>query len=174
MKNKEKFALVPAPPTWLEKFESGTKRVLSCMVSDTLALAQNGAIGKPLFTVLIGHRNGLGDVWEMFLKFEIGQKYELRFLRFGDDLGFDSHHAAELLSLAATQPFDLIMAYCSNGASEIELFARLKAQYGKPIIVTHGRTADEMAPFERAGIKVLDSCFLIEDFRRALLEANIP
>jgi hypothetical protein len=40
MNEKDKYALVPKPPAALEKAEPGAKRILSCMVADTLALAK--------------------------------------------------------------------------------------------------------------------------------------
>lgn len=108
----------------------------------------------------------------MFIKFDMGEKYDLRFFRFGDDLGFNICHAAELLNLVETQPFDLIMAYCRPPWEEvIEILAWLKAQYGKPIFVTSGWAA---APFERAGVTVLPFPHLFEDLRRALQEPNKP
>jgi DNA-binding NarL/FixJ family response regulator len=43
MSKKSDFALVPRPPSALEKAEPGAKRVLSGMVADTLALAKKGS-----------------------------------------------------------------------------------------------------------------------------------
>jgi len=43
MNEKNDFALVPRPPIEIEKAESGTKRVLSGMVVETLALARREA-----------------------------------------------------------------------------------------------------------------------------------
>lgn len=44
MKEKNDFALVPRSPNAIEKAEPGTKRVLSSMVADTLALAKPTAL----------------------------------------------------------------------------------------------------------------------------------
>jgi hypothetical protein len=43
MNEKDKFALVPRPPTALEKTEPGAKRILTGMVADTLVLAHKAA-----------------------------------------------------------------------------------------------------------------------------------
>jgi hypothetical protein len=45
---KNNFALVPKTPAALEKAEPGTKRVLSGMIADTLALAQEGLSMPPV------------------------------------------------------------------------------------------------------------------------------
>lgn len=171
MDEKNNFALVPRPPGALEKAEPGAKRILSGMVADTLALVKKESFSKPVFTVLIGHRDCIGDSLEFLSKWMLGEKYDLRIFRFGDHLGFRSCHEAELVKLTETQPFDLILPYWQGAGRE--LFPRLKAQYGKPIIVLSG-WHDDYAPFERAGIPVLFCPFLVEDFRRALQEANIP
>lgn len=161
------FALILRPLGALEKAEPGAKRVLSSMVADTLALT------KPILRVLVGHRGSIGDAFEMVLKFELGRKFNLRFFRFGDKLGFGSRSETELLKLAQECPFDLIFAYSYLKAKEKELFARLKAQYAKPIIVTNLSLHDSsFFPSELVEAGVVDaflpSPFTIYDFRSAL------
>jgi hypothetical protein len=126
---------------------------------------------KPSFTVLIGHRDCVGDGLEMYTKFELEERFDLRFVRFGDDLGFRFHHEAELVKLIETQPFDLILPYWQGAGHK--LLPRLKAQYGKPIIVVSGWEADDYAPFEAASIPVLFTPVSVEDFRRALQECGL-
>ena len=172
MNEKNNSALVPRPPSALEKAEPGAKRILSGMIADTLALAKKEPLAKPVFTALIGHMGDIGDVLEMVTEFELGKYYDLRFFRFGDYCGFYVEHEAELLRLAESLPFDLILVFYRG--PDQQLFARLKAQYGKPIIVVSDYGAEVNYPFEGMGIPVLSSPFLIEDFRRALQEANIP
>jgi len=129
---------------------------------------KNAPGSKPSFTVLIGHRSVLGDALEMILKWELGEQYDLSFFRFGDDLGFRSQHEAELLSLVESEPFGLILPYW-QGAGQ-DLLVRLKVQYRKPILLVTG-WHDDYTPLERAGIPILRTPFLVEDFRRALHEA---
>lgn len=136
-----------------------------------IALATQEPPTKPTFTVLIGHRSCTGDYLEMVTKFALGEQYDLRFFRFGDDVGFHAHHEGELLRLVETQPFDLLLPHWQGAGRE--LFPRLKAQYGKPIIVVSGWDGDDYAPLERAGIPVLFTPFLPEDFRRVLLECGL-
>jgi hypothetical protein len=128
---------------------------------------------KPIFTVLIGHRGGTGACLEISIDFELGGRFDLRFLRFGDELGFRSEHETELVKLTETVPFDLILPYWQGAGRE--LFPRLKAQYGKPIVVVTGWTADNgaYAVFERAGIPVLQTPFTMEDIRRALQQCGL-
>ncbi|HEY5505784.1 MAG TPA: hypothetical protein VIK28_11550, partial [Sedimentisphaerales bacterium] len=54
MNEKEKIALVPRPPGTLEKAGTGTKRILSCMVGDTLALAKKDDLAPKTAKFRIG------------------------------------------------------------------------------------------------------------------------
>lgn len=170
---RNKFELVPRPPGALEKVEPGAKRVLSGMVADTLALVKKGPLAKPVFTVLIGHRDGVGDVWEDLIKQKLQTRYDLRFFRFGDAGGFypgpDNRIRTEFLELVAKQSFDLILVYSHMEWGEIELFARLHTQFGKPIIATSGLTNIERDErLKAAGISVLPFPHSIEQFDEVL------
>jgi len=110
----------------------------------------------------------MGVALEMFTEFILGEQYELRFLRFGDVSGFCSPYEPELVGLAETKPFDLIMPYW-QGAGQ-DLLVRLKAQHRKPIVLVTG-WHDDYTALERAGIPILKAPFLVEDCRRVLQEA---
>jgi Response regulator containing a CheY-like receiver domain and an HTH DNA-binding domain len=56
MEETDNFALVPRPPGALEKAEPGTKRILSSMVADTLALVKKDGLprnSRPLRIVMV-------------------------------------------------------------------------------------------------------------------------
>ena len=74
-------------------------------ISDVV-LAKQEPPTKPTVTVLIGHRSCMGDSLELLTKFELGERFDLRFFRFGDDVGFWSEHETELVKLTKSQPFE--------------------------------------------------------------------
>lgn len=69
-KNGQKYsALVPRPPSAIEKFDPGTKRVLALMVSDTLAIAQ-----KHLAPAVTSPTNAELENWNQYgLKYYYGR-----------------------------------------------------------------------------------------------------
>jgi CheY-like chemotaxis protein len=80
----------------------------------------------------------------------------------------------ELLELVAKEPFDLILVYCHMYGEELELFAGLRAQYGKPIIAMSGlRDPERDVRVKAAGIMLLPCPFSFEEFTKAL-DACLP
>ena len=137
-------------------------------------MATNQSGGKVALSVLIGHRGCVGDAWQLMLSFILEAEYDLRFFHFGDDVGFDLGHRDELLSLAKEQRFDLIMLYSYLGLpEERNLLASLKAQYGKPIIVSNMGALDPAEAHE-AGVDVfLPMSFRVDDLRKALADCGV-
>ena len=129
---------------------------------------------KAAFSVLIGHRGCVGDAWQMMLRFIMDAEYDLRFLPFGDDVGFDLGHGEELLSLAQEHRFDLIMVYSYLRLDgESRLLASIKAQYRKPIIVS-STGAPAASEVQAAGVDVfLPMPFTVDDLRKALVECGV-
>jgi CheY-like chemotaxis protein len=166
--------------------------VSRCLKTPRLGVEKKDSPAKPVFTVLIGHRDGVGDLWEAVIKQKLQTRYDLRFFRFGDDGGFhpgpNNRYRTEFLELVAKQSFDLILVYSHMGWGEIELFTGLRAQYGKPIIATSGLTnAERDERLKAAGIvvlpfphsmeefvKVLDACLEPERTAASSLESVIP
>ncbi|MGA9779254.1 MAG: hypothetical protein ACLPRE_02335 [Limisphaerales bacterium] len=170
MSEKDNFALVPRPPSGIEKAEPGAKRVLSSMVADTLALT------KPVFTVLLGDSkmhgeagNGLfANFVELVIKSDWEKCCSLKFAHFKSE--------AELWALIRVQPFDLIFLYVSNVEWEsgnpittknfnklVEVLTRIKTRYNKPIVATQG--VDLTESFEGTGVIFLTAPFNVEEFR---------
>ena len=110
----------------------------------------------------------------MMLSFILEAEYGLRFFYFGDEVGFDLGHRDELLSLVREQRPDLIMLYSYlRLPEERKLLASIKAQYGKPIIVSN---AGALAPSEahKAGVDVfLPAPFTVDDLRKALADCGV-
>jgi acyl-CoA synthetase (NDP forming) len=108
------------------------------------------------------------------LSFILGAQYDLRFFCFGDDDGFELGHQDELLGLVKEQRFDLIMVYSYlRLPEERKVFASIKAQYGKPIIVSNmGALASSEA--HEASIDVfLPMPFTLDNLRKALADCGV-
>jgi CheY-like chemotaxis protein len=157
-------------PFGIDEFLSALSR---CLKTPRRGVEKKDSPAKPVFTVLIGHRNGIGDGWELMVKQKLQTRYDLRFFRFGDDGGFypgpDNRYRTKFLELVARESFDLILVYSHMGWGEIELFAGLRAQYGKPIIATSGLTnAERDERLKAAGIMVLPFPYSMEEFMKVL------
>ncbi len=70
MSEKNAFALVPRPPSGLEKAEPGAKRILSGMVADTLALAKKESAPRkrPLRIVVLDDEPLFQEFYRMLLQ----------------------------------------------------------------------------------------------------------
>jgi hypothetical protein len=161
---ENRFALVRKPPFGVERAEPGVKRILTGMVTDTLALAKKRPRAKPVFTVLNGGGDLVNEVFRILIESELAEQFDLRFIPFKTE--------SELINLAENQPFDLVCLYLwgvfgglrVNRA--VHVLARLKLQYGKPIIVEQGMDLTDQ--FKQIGVSFLVAPFSVEHFRRVL------
>ena len=129
----------------------------------------NHMAAKPAFSVLIGHRGCIGEAWAAIIRFILEQEYDLRFFYFAGDDGFDVGHRDELLALVKEQHFDLIMVYSYLSLpEERELFAGIKAHYGKPIIASNIGIAKPVAMKADGADIFLPSLSTVDDLRKAL------
>jgi hypothetical protein len=179
MNEKNDFALVPRPPGAIEKAEPGARRILSGMVSDMLALVQKQPPAKRVFRVLTcSGEKCLNEAWQLMIEYYLGSGFVVEVT--------DCWKALEIVDLVKQRSFDLIVPLMNNvftGAMDakshvaegVELFARLKAQYGIPIIVccTDLREmpgwADLPDSAKQAGMDAFFwTPFLFEQFRSAL------
>lgn len=152
------------------------------MGAATLALAGKGSPGKPVFTVLLAQDDIWSGIFELLSRERLGEQYDLRFVYFT--------RASELASLADMHAFDLIFFYLGNivwdvgcgnlcalfnlakndkmspDGTIVDFLGKLKARYGKPIIVTQGLELTE--PFKRVGVTFLPAPFGTQTFRNAL------
>jgi len=173
MNEKNDFALVRRPPSALEKAEPGAKRILSGMVTETLALAKKDPSAKSLFNVLIGAKfSNFEQIIERLIEMELDYRFDLRYI------SFDS--ATELLRSAEEQPFDLVCInvdeinwdkpadgdYEARLHGGIELLARLKAKYSKPLFFMSGR--DNILDLLRPQLSHPDVIFLRLPFKPGL------
>ena len=174
MSEKNKFALVARSPGALEKAEPGAKRILSGMVTETLALAKKEPSAKSVFIVLIGDKfSNFVHVIERLIEMELGHRFDLRFISFDSTAG--------LLRAADEQPFDLIClnvdeidwykptdgCYDTRLLKGIEMLARLKAKYSKPLFFMSGR--DSILDLLRAQLSHPDVVFLRLPFKPGLV-----
>ena len=108
------------------------------------------------------------------LSFILGAQYDLRFFCFGDDDGFELGHRDQLLRLVKEQRFDLVMVYSYlRLPEERKVLASIKAQYGKPIIVSNMGVLDPSEVHE-AGVDVfLPMSFTVDDLRKALADCGV-
>jgi TPR repeat protein len=180
MNEKSNSALVPRPPSALEKAMPGARRILSGMVADALALAKKEqAPVKRKFRVLTcSGEEAIVATWTAIIRERLGQGYEVNVT--------DRPTGAEILEFVQQQPIDLIIAMVNNVLvpatdgddrilKAVELLVRLKAEYGIPIIAfsTFEPTSFDLpellkrggidaflsAPFEIGdALKVLDGC----------------
>jgi hypothetical protein len=141
MDENNKFALVPRPPSEIEKAEPGAKRVLSGMVADTLALARIVQPDIVICTVLIG--DDTDGVIPSYLKILPAQGGFERF----DFRPINFKSASDLQTSTQKQPFDLIVINFTRVRWDVpnkgidpfddvvHFLGRVKSKYDKPIIV---------------------------------------
>jgi FixJ family two-component response regulator len=153
MLNENKnFALVPRPPGAVEKVEPGAKRVLSGMVSDTLALAKKEPSQKtrPLRIVMVNDEEGVLQYFEVVIR---------HWFKDATMLMFDNVSIA-LAELSQTAPDLLITRDRMPMISGMELCQRLlNRQVSYPIIVFSGWKPTEeieqlLREFARQGLNV--------------------
>lgn len=168
MNEKNDFALVPKPPSAVEKIEPSAKRILAGMVGDALALAQVESTAKLPITMLVG-KYGRSEFLARILKTIARDQYDVMLKYFGTE--------AELLKLTQDQPFDLIFLdwyHVHWDSPFVEVLGRIKTQSGKTIFVTSGFSDDycdlrkrceevgviyRESPFEIGQLKtVLEAC----------------
>ena len=184
MNEKNDFALVWSSPSGLERAELRTKRALSSMVRETLALARKERPAKRVLRVLTcSGENILNDAYQRMIEHHLGSGYVVETT--------DSCKADDIANLVRRDLFDLIVPLINNvftGAQDattriseaVELFAGIKAQYGTPIIAFCGDLRDwpDLADLpDRTKRARLDAFFWtpfrIEDFHAALEACGI-
>lgn len=138
MQKTNNFALVRRPPSEIEKAEPGAKRILSGMITDTLALARKDSLRKSVFSVLTcSGEKAILEVWKVIIRQHLGGAYDVNVS--------DRNKAPGIIEFVQQHPTDLIIAMVNNilvPASDaddritkaIEMLARLKAEFGLPII----------------------------------------
>ena len=136
MTESEERSLIPLPDRSLASTVGG--RVVSAMVDETLLFAEAQHLSKPVFTVLLG-REYAPRAWEILIKKYLGHQYDLRFVVFGSEAGFNATGGpAELLECARQQPFDLVVLYAYMFPDQRAFFSAFRLVYGKPVIVMSG------------------------------------
>jgi len=136
MNEKRDFALVRRPSSAVEKTAPGTKRILSGMVGDTLALT------KPVFIVAAC---GYCDEWlheqlAVFFQETLTRKYTVKVELF--------IYEDELIKAASQKSFELFLVFLNpnlprkhdqpdtlNQADTLEFIANLKLRFQKPIFI---------------------------------------
>lgn len=193
MNEENDFALVPRPPSEIEKVEPGAKRVLSGMVSDMLALTGRQLVTKPVVSVAMCgwdydglHCELIGLIIER--EFAMRSKLELK--------GFA--WTTDLIEAARQSRFDLFILLLNPGiysrkdtaqrrlgrevnwdehGDEIDAYeyiSRLKQEFGRPIFVIsneikYSLNQNSRAKFEKAGVDaVFSTPFGMDEFRLAL------
>jgi CheY-like chemotaxis protein len=178
MNEDSKFALVPRAPSALEKTEPGAKRILSGIVTDTLALARKQPVGKRSISVLLGF--GSSEGYKLFAEgvtATIGKQCEVRFIYF--------ETKSELLRAAQQESIDLIIAFCGqlidwktaaeDSVKVVELLENVAQSFRKPIIVPHNFDKDLEKRLKAAGIETFPGVFSTIDFWSALQDRlNVP
>lgn len=136
------FALVPRSPGAIEKTAPGKKRILSSIAVDTLALVKKKQATKRRFRVLIcSGEEAIVASWTVIIRGHLGEAYDVNVT--------DRNTGSEILEFIQQQPIDLVVAMVNNiivpaadGNDRIlkavELLARLKSEYGIPVIAFSG------------------------------------
>jgi TPR repeat protein len=177
--NRNGFPLVRRPSSAVEKAAPGARRILSGMVADTLALVKKEPSAKRKFRVLTcSGEEAIVATWTVIIRGHLGEAYDVNVT--------DRNTGSEILEFVRQQPIDFIVAMVNNilvpstdGNDRIrkavELLARLKAEYGIPVIAFStfepksfdlpellkqgGIDAFLWAPFEIGdALKALDGC----------------
>lgn len=104
MNEPKDFALVPRLPTAVVKSEPGAKRVLSGMVTDTLALAKKKPSPKTVLSVLLRGFSGnrWPDIIEAIIESQWGNQYAVK-------VTDESVGPTILLELGKQYPFDVFI-----------------------------------------------------------------
>jgi DNA-binding NtrC family response regulator len=159
MNEKNNLALVPRPPGVLEKAEPGAKRILSGMVSDTLALARQGPSRKPRGKLLIvDDEDGVRQCMRVLFE----EEYDL----------FMAGDAPTAIELAKQNDIDVAVTNINMpGMSGIELLERLKSL--KPEIEVIIATAFETADTRRQALRLGACDYINKPFEISTMRATI-
>jgi CheY-like chemotaxis protein len=195
MNDKNDFALVPRPPSEIEKAEPGTKRVLSSMISETLALAKTKHITRPSVSVaicgfLFDGYEGLQSIYRVLLRDCLADQasLECKFFAWTTDLTEAARQSQFNLFILVLNPalnarkeyanhaLDRAPTWADNGdeINAYEFIASLKLEFKKPIfVISNGLKYDldnkTRAAFQRAGADAIFGMpHGIEEFRSAL------
>lgn len=136
---KNDFALVPRPPSALEKAEPGAKRILSGMVTDTLALVKKEQAAKTVFSAATCGGPLTAEALQTLigspLQKILGNSYavELNAFEYGDELlgapgNFD-------LIFVLRWPYSPLISLEKGKPNPHKFIAELKTKFGKPIII---------------------------------------
>ena len=159
MNEKTDYALVPRPPSALEKAEPGARRILSSMVADTLALARKEKPTKPVFRVAIcgymGPCSWLGQVVARVLRVTLASERNVGFKGFfymSDVLDEAWRSRFDLFILVLTQR---LVSWETSEVREVNpygVITSLKREFKEPILVISDPvTYSSTTKFEQAG-----------------------
>ena len=156
---RDNFALVPKPPSAIEKAEPGAKRVLSGMVADTLALVKKAARPKPRVVLVNDDANMLqlleSAICDFYtvLKFQSGEQAWQQLQREDPDI----------LITDMQRPDDTM-----DGWAMIPLLADKKVKY--PIVVVSGYSESAAKHYDETGNKAISVTFrdLLQQARQTL------
>ncbi len=155
----KKFALVPRPLGAIEKAEPGTKRVLSGMVAETLALANQTKTPKRRGTLLI-----VDD--------EDGPLQSLRVVFEGEYDLFTSEDGPTAIKLAQESDIDVVLTDIRMpGMSGIEVLERLKIS--KPDIEVIVMTAFETTDTKKQALRLRAFDYINKPFDMATIRSVV-
>jgi CheY-like chemotaxis protein len=105
MPEKSNFALVPRPPSEIEKAEPGAKRILSVMVADTLALVKKEPPNKRVLFVLVAGslESNFGEIFTVLIPQAIVEPVSVKVER--------CEQVGALLKALEHRKFDLAFVY---------------------------------------------------------------
>ena len=170
MNKKADFALVPRPPSALEKIQQGAKRILSGMIADTLALTkkEQATKSRPLRIIQVNDEAGVSGGFAFLIRSWLPDATLLSF----------SSAADALEELSQTEPDLLITDDTMPGMRGSELCQRLldrKVTY--PIVVNSAWEPTENWVRELAsrGLNVffLSLPYSLESLRKVLEAAGL-
>jgi len=173
MDEADDFALVPRPPGALEKAEPDGKRILSGMVSDTLALARNDSSlrTRPLRIVTMDDEPFMGEAMKMMLRFDLPNAEILNFT--------DAEAALEELEREAPDLFttDWHHPGMLNGDGLLRILASWVVKYPIFVISASAESLEAsgmVKEYADRGLNVtlLSKPFLLHDLRR-LMSAHL-
>jgi hypothetical protein len=106
MNESDDFALVPKPPSALEKTEPGAKRILSGIVSDTLALAKKPPVKRVFRVLTCSNEEAIRGTIQIVVQGYLGETCAV--------IVTDRAHGSEILEFVQQQPIDLIVGHLGN------------------------------------------------------------
>jgi hypothetical protein len=191
MSGNRNRSLIRRPASSIEKAEPGAKRVLSGMVSDTLALAGRRLVTKPVVSVaMCGWTDYLPEMIELMLRRELATQSSVEFKFF--------FWTTDFIEAARQSRFDLVILLLNPGifsrketaerrrgrefnwadhGDEInayEFIANVKQEFGKPIFIIsneiqYSLNQNSRAKFKKAGADAMFGMpFTSDEFLSAL------